>query len=159
MAESIFISGTTKESRYQELIPQIAALLEGEPDLIANLANSASALHMAFGWHWVGFYLAKNHDLVLGPFQGPIACTRIAFGKGVCGKAWKQKETILVADVNDFEGHIACSAHSQSEIVVPILAHGIVVAVLDVDSLYLNDFNLIDKQYMEQLAEMLSKCF
>jgi len=159
MAESIIISGTTKESSYQELLPQIAALLEGEPDLVANLANTASALHMAFGWHWVGFYLVKNDVLVLGPFQGPIACTRIGFGKGVCGKAWKQKETILVPDVNQFEGHIACSAQSQSEIVVPILANNAVVAVLDVDSLYLNDFNETDQQFLEQLAEMLSHCF
>jgi GAF domain-containing protein len=159
MAESISISATTKASRYEELLPQIVALLEGETDLIANLANTSSALHMAFAWHWVGFYLVKKGELVLGPFQGPVACTRIAFGRGVCGQAWKRKQTIVVPDVNQFEGHIACSSLSQSEIVVPICKAGEVVGVLDIDSLYLNDFNQTDQHFLEELATLLASYF
>lgn len=159
MAESISISATTKASRYEELLPQIVALLDGETDLTANLANAASALEMAFGWHWVGFYLVKNGELVLGPFQGPVACTRIALGRGVCGQAWKRNQTLVVPDVNQFEGHIACSSLSQSEIVVPIRKGEDVVAVLDVDSLYLNDFNQTDQHFLEELATLLARYF
>src|SRR6188768_4200075 len=133
MAEDLTIIQGTKEDIYQSLIPQIKALLEGEPDLIANLANVSAALKEQFGWLWVGFYLVKNDELVLGPFQGPVACTRIKKGRGVCGSSWAQEKTLIVPDVEKFPGHIACSSYSRSEIVLPIFNNGNVVGVLDID--------------------------
>ncbi|AEA43215.1 GAF domain-containing protein [Fluviicola taffensis] len=160
MAEELFIAQTTKEEKYQVLIPQAKALCEGEPNLVANIANVASALKMTFDFFWVGFYLVEKNELVLGPFQGPIACTRIAWGKGVCGSAWKQNETLVVPDVDAFPGHIACSSESKSEIVVPIQKNGQVVAILDVDSAVLNDFDEIDSKYLNELCEWLgTHCF
>jgi GAF domain-containing protein len=159
MAESLLFGEGTREDQYKVLIPQIKALIDGEPDLVANLANSAAALRQTFDFFWVGFYLVKNDELVLGPFQGDIACTRIQKGKGVCGSSWDQKQTLLVPDVDLFEGHIACSALSQSEIVVPIVKASTVVAVLDIDSAVKNDFSQTDQQYLEELALILSELF
>jgi GAF domain-containing protein len=155
MAEEIIHIEGTKEEKYKAILPQIFALIEHEDDLIANLANVSAVLKETFNFFWVGFYLVKKDELVLGPFQGSLACTRIAFGKGVCGAAWKQKETILVPDVDLFPGHIACSSLSRSEIVVPISKVGEIVAVLDVDSDKENDFDLIDKKYLEELCAAL----
>lgn len=141
---------------YASLLPQLEALLHGEQDPVANMANLAAALHGAFGWHWVGFYRAVGDELVLGPFQGPVACTRIPKGKGVCGTAWSTKTTIVVPDVEQFPGHIACSALSRSEIVVPVRnAAGHVFAVLDVDSTLVNDFTEIDRQGLEAVCRLL----
>ena len=137
-------------------MPQIKALLEGEPDLIANLANVVAALKEQFGWFWVGFYLVKHGELVLGPFQGPVACTRIAKGKGVCGSAWAQAKTLVVPDVETFPGHIACSSLSRSEIVVPIFKGDEVAGVLDVDSELLDQFDATDAFYLEQLVKLVS---
>jgi GAF domain-containing protein len=159
MAEELIISKGSKEESYKTLIPQIKALVSGESDLIANTANICSALRETFGFFWVGFYFVKDDELVLGPFQGPIACTRIRIGKGVCGTSWEKKETILVPDVDAFPGHIACSSASKSEIVVPILVNGEVVAILDVDSDKLNDFDTIDQTYLEELALCVSELF
>ena len=159
MAESLLFGEGTREDQYKVLIPQIKALIDGEPDLVANLANSAAALRQTFDFFWVGFYLVKNDELVLGPFQGDIACTRIQRGKGVCGSSWDQKQTLLVPDVDLFEGHIACSELSQSEIVVPIVKASTVVAVLDIDSAVKNDFSQTDQQYLEELALILSELF
>ncbi len=160
MAETIALSTGTKTEKYETLLPQVRALVEGEPNLIANLANTASAIRMTFGFFWVGFYLVEGEELVLGPFQGTIACTRIAKGKGVCGTSWSTAETLVVPDVDAFPGHIACSSESRSEIVVPILANGKVVAVLDVDSTALADFDETDAHYLNQLCQWLgSHCF
>lgn len=160
MAEELVIAQSSKEEKYRTLLPQAKALCTGEPNLTANLANTAAALKMTFDFFWVGFYLVENDELVLGPFQGPIACTRIAFGKGVCGSAWKQDETLVVPDVDAFPGHIACSSDSKSEIVVPVRKNGRVVAVLDVDSSALNDFDQIDADYLNELCEWLgTHCF
>jgi L-methionine (R)-S-oxide reductase len=156
MAEELIISNNaSKQDRYETLLPQIKALTETEPDLVANLANIAAALKQTFNFFWVGFYLVRDNELVLGPFQGPIACTRIAFGKGVCGTSWKQKETILVPDVDAFPGHIACSSDSRSEIVLPALKNGDVFLVLDVDSDQLNDFDDTDRKYLEQVMRVI----
>lgn len=156
MAETLYLSATDKAGKYQELLPQLEALINGEPDLTANLANLAAGLREAFGFFWVGFYLVKDDQLVLGPFQGPIACTRINLGKGVCGTAWAEKRTQLVPDVDAFPGHIACSSASKSEIVVPVFnKSGEVAMVLDVDSDQLADFDLTDQQYLEQLAQLI----
>ena len=152
MSEDLNIIQGTKEEIYQALIPQINALIEGEPDLIANLANITAALKEQFGWLWVGFYLVKEDELVLGPFQGPIACTRIKKGRGVCGTSWQKAETLIVADVEKFPGHIACSSLSRSEIVVPITRNNEVVAVLDVDSESLDLFDKTDAKYLEQIV-------
>lgn len=158
MAESIHITGTSKAERYSSLLPQIHALCEGENDLTANLANVAAALKQAFGFFWVGFYIVRENELVLGPFQGPIACTRIAFGRGVCGSSWKEKKTLLVPDVEQFPGHIACSSESKSEIVVPVFnGNGDVIAVLDVDSNIVNDFDAADQFALEQLCDWVGK--
>lgn len=158
MAESLFLPKEgSKSETYEALLPQIEALITGEPDLYANLANIAAALREAFGFFWVGFYLVKNDQLVLGPFQGPIACTRINFGKGVCGTAWKEKKTQLVPDVDAFPGHIACSSASKSEIVVPVFKEDKVEMVLDVDSDKLADFDEIDQKYLEELMGVLGK--
>ena len=156
MAEELHIATGARKDVYQSLLPQIKALTEDEDDFIANCANIAAALRQSFGFWWVGFYFVKNkEELVLGPFQGDIACTRIAYGKGVCGKAWEQGQTIIVDDVDSFPGHIACSAASKSEIVVPILKRDVVVAVLDIDSDQIKDFDETDKIYLEKLALML----
>jgi len=146
----------SKEEKYCSLIPQIDALVDGEPDLIANLANIAAALKQTFGFFWAGFYLVKDETLVLGPFQGPIACTRIAYGRGVCGTAWKEKKTIIVPDVELFPGHIACSDESKSEIVVPILSNGEVIGVLDIDSNRLNEFDETDANFLEEITQIVS---
>ncbi len=160
MAENLIIDSKSKEANYISLLPQIQALCTGEPNLGANLANVAAALKEAFGFFWVGFYLVDSaEELVLGPFQGPIACTRIRIGKGVCGSAWAKKETLLVPDVEAFPGHIACSSLSKSEIVVPILKNGEVVAVLDVDSNQLNDFDAIDEKELNKLCSWLATLF
>jgi GAF domain-containing protein len=160
MAESIYIPKTNnRETIYKEIIPQIIALTEGEKDIIANLANVTAILKEALQFFWVGFYLVKNNELVLGPFQGTLACTRISKGRGVCGTAWEKKSTILVDDVNDFPGHIACSSLSQSEIVVPILKNNQVLGVLDVDSDKKSDFSEIDRFYLENLCQYLSTLF
>jgi L-methionine (R)-S-oxide reductase len=160
MAESLHISGESKEAIYRELIPQIRALLTGEPNLTANLANTCAALKEAFDFFWVGFYLVEGDELVLGPFQGPIACTRIKPGKGVCGTAWIQNNTIIVPNVDEFPGHIACSSLSKSEIVIPIVHNGNVVGVLDIDSKELNDFDETDAQHLTELCQWLgTSCF
>jgi L-methionine (R)-S-oxide reductase len=152
MAEDLSIIQGTKQEQYEALLPQIKALIQGEPDLIANLANICGALKEQFGWLWVGFYLVKNDELVLAPFQGPVACTRIKKGKGVCGTAWQQSKTLIVPDVEKFPGHIACSSLSKSEIVIPIIINGEVKGVLDVDSISLNDFDETDKKYLEEIV-------
>ncbi|HOZ78980.1 MAG TPA: GAF domain-containing protein [Ferruginibacter sp.] len=157
MAEDLSIIQGTKQEQYEALLPQVKALIEGEPDLVANLANICGALKEQFGWLWVGFYLVKpaatgEEELVLAPFQGPVACTRIKKGRGVCGAAWQKAETIIVPDVEKFPGHIACNTLSRSEIVVPIIANGEVKGVLDVDSVLLNDFDETDKKYLEEIV-------
>ncbi len=158
MAEQLIIPETTSRKEvYNTLLPQIESLVAGEPDLIANLANVAAALKHAFGFFWVGFYLTKDKQLVLGPFQGPIACTRIDFDKGVCGACYTRRETILVPDVEQFPGHIACSSDSKSEIVVPGFKNGAVALVLDVDSDRLNDFDDQDREGLEKLMKILEK--
>ena len=145
----------TKQETYQTLLPQIESLVAGETDAIANMANVAAALHEAFGFWWTGFYRVEGQQLVLGPFQGPIACTRIPYGKGVCGTAWQRAETVIVPNVHEFPGHIACSSASNSEIVVPLLRNNRVFAVLDIDSKDFNSFDATDHRYMEQIAGML----
>ena len=158
MAETLILPQTTdRQALYDSLLPQLRALIDGEPDLIANLANIAAALKEAFGFFWVGFYLKKEGQLVLGPFQGPIACTRIPFSKGVCGASYSRKETILVPDVEQFPGHIACSSASKSEVVVPVFdVAGEVIMVLDVDSDQLNDFSETDARSLEQVAALIT---
>lgn len=153
MAESILITATDKKEKYEELIPQVKALTNGEQNLIANMANIAAALKEAFDFFWVGFYLVNGEQLVLGPFQGPVACTRIHYGKGVCGTAWKEKQSVIVPDVEAFPGHIACSAASQSEIVVPGFEDGAVAFVLDVDSDQKDSFDETDQFYLEKLLK------
>lgn len=155
MAEDLHIIQGTKEEQYKELIPQIKGLLTGEPDLIANLANICAALKEQFGWLWVGFYWVKNDELVLAPFQGPVACTRIRKGKGVCGSSWAEAKTLIVPDVEQFPGHIACSSLSKSEIVVPVIRNGVVLGVLDVDSTELNTFDTTDQIYLEEIVSLL----
>lgn len=155
MAEDLSIAVGTKTEQYESLIPQIKGLLEGEPYLIANLANVAAALKEQFDWFWVGFYLVKNNELVLGPFQGPVACTRIRKGKGVCGTSWEKAETIIVPDVEKFPGHIACSSLSKSEIVVPLIRNNDVLAVLDVDSSDYDQFDAIDQKYLEMICGLI----
>ena len=155
MAEDLSIIKGSKEEQYQALIPQIKGLLDGEPDLIANLANIAAALKEQFGWFWIGFYLVKNDQLVLGPFQGPVACTRIAKGRGVCGTSWAEAKTLIVPDVEKFPGHIACSSLSKSEIVVPLFHNNQVIGVLDVDSSELDSFNTTDQLYLEQIVQLI----
>jgi GAF domain-containing protein len=158
MAEEINIQhDATKAEKYQQLLPQINALVQDEKNLIANLANITAALKEAFDFWWVGFYLVEDNELVLGPFQGPVACTRIAPGKGVCGTAFTEMKTMLVPDVDEFPGHIACSAASRSEIVVPIIREGQVSMVLDIDSDKLNDFDATDQEQLELLAKMISQ--
>lgn len=148
-----------KDETYSLLLSQIEALIADESNRIANLANIASAVHHAFDFWWTGFYLVEGEQLTLGPFQGPVACTRIPFGRGVCGTAWKEQQTIVVPDVEQFEGHIACSSESKSEIVVPIFVNKAIVAVLDIDSKYLNTFDNTDKLYLERLADLIEHCW
>jgi L-methionine (R)-S-oxide reductase len=155
MAEDLLIHTGTKEEQYQALLPQITALLDGEPDLIANMANICGALKEQFSWLWTGFYIVRDEELVLGPFQGPVACTRIRKGKGVCGTSWAESRTLIVPDVEQFPGHIACSSRSRSEIVVPVIENNAVKAVLDVDSESLADFDETDAQYLEQIVGLL----
>ena len=156
MSEDLLIVKGTKEEQYNTLIPQIKGLLNGENDLVANLANVAAALKEQFGWLWVGFYIVKNDELVLGPFQGPVACTRIKKGRGVCGSSWAKAETLIVPDVEKFPGHIACSSLSKSEIVVPVIRNQVVEAVLDVDSIELNQFDSIDQEYLETIIALIN---
>lgn len=158
MAEDLTITrNASKEEQYQSIIPQIDALLNGEADFVANLANVAAALKEQFNWFWVGFYLVKQDELVLGPFQGPVACTRIKKGKGVCGASWAQAETIIVPDVDEFPGHIACASASRSEIVLPLVVDDQVVGVLDVDSEVLDKFDETDQLYLEKVIDILLK--
>jgi len=156
MAEDLKVAAGTKEEQFLGLLPQIKALLEGERDLVANMANFVAALKEQFNFFWVGFYLVKEDELVLGPFQGPIACTRIRKGRGVCGTAWEKAETIVVPDVEKFPGHIACSSLSKSEIVVPVFKEGSVIAVLDVDSSELESFDEIDQRYLEAMVKFIN---
>ena len=173
MAESFVVTGVSKKEKYESLLPQIKALVEGEPDLIANVSNIVASIKFGMGFLWVGVYFVKTspprpsptssrgeleQELVLGPFQGPVACTRIAFGKGVCGTTWKEKKTVVVGDVEKFPGHIACSSESKSEIVVPCFKKNEVFAILDIDSDKLNDFDEVDKKYLEQVAEIINEC-
>jgi GAF domain-containing protein len=155
MAEDLSIFKGTKEEQYQHIFPQIKGLLEGETDLIANLANVAAALNEQFGFFWVGFYLVKADELVLGPFQGPVACTRIKKGRGVCGSSWEQGKTIIVPDVEKFPGHIACSSLSKSEIVLPLFSDSKIVGVLDVDSSTLDSFDETDEMYLQKIVDLI----
>lgn len=146
----------TKQEQYEALLPQIKGLLQGETDLVANLANVTAALKEQFGWLWVGFYLVKENELVLGPFQGPVACTRIKKGRGVCGTSWQQAKTLIVPDVEKFPGHIACSSASRSEIVVPVIVDNNVIGVLDVDSEELDQFDATDQEFLEQVIGLIA---
>jgi len=155
MAEELVLQQGHKAEQYQSIIPQIQAIVEGESDVIANLANICAALKQQFDWLWIGFYLVKQNELVLGPFQGPIACTRIAKGRGVCGTAWEQQQVMIVPDVDQFPGHIACSSASRSEIVLPIMKNGECIGVLDIDSEKLNQFDEVDAEYLRQLIVII----
>ena len=159
MADKLIIEGETKQEKYNSLFFQIKALTEGESDLIANLSNCTSAIKSFFGFYWVGFYLVKNDELILGPFQGTVACTRIQKGKGVCGNSWLNKETIIVDDVDQFPGHIACSTASKSEIVVPLIKNNEVIAVLDIDDDMYATFDEMDKQSLEKIADLALNWF
>lgn len=156
MAEHLDIIDGTKEEKYEALLPQIASVIDGEPDLIANMANVASMLHETFGFLWTGFYRVIDGILVLGPFQGPLACVRIRKGRGVCGTAWAEARTLIVPDVDAFPGHIACSSASRSEIVVPIFKGEEVIAIIDIDSAALATFDETDRRYLEQVAQLLT---
>jgi len=153
--EQLIIQGKTKWEQYEALLPQIEAVVEGESDLIANMANVAAMLHETFGFWWTGFYRVEGEELVLGPFQGPMACTRIRKGRGVCGTAWQEGRTQVVPDVDKFPGHIACSSASRSEIVVPVFHEGCIIAVLDIDSAQLATFDETDRHYLEQVVQLL----
>ena len=156
MAEDLTIIKGDKEAQYLALIPQIKGLLEGENDLIANMANISAALKEQFGWLWVGFYIVKNDELVLGPFQGPVACTRIRKGRGVCGTAWLQTKVLIVPDVEKFPGHIACSSFSKSEIVLPLIKENEVFAILDVDSVHYDDFDNSDQHHLNEIIKLIN---
>ena len=155
MAEDLTVVQGTKQEQYESLLPQIRGLIADEPDLIANLANITAALKEQFGWLWVGFYLVKEEELVLAPFQGPVGCTRIRKGRGVCGSSWAEAKTIIVRDTEKFPGHIACSSLSRSEIVVPIIRNNSVIGVLDADSENLDEFDTIDQKFLEKIIEMI----
>lgn len=155
MSEDLHIIKGSKREQYASLLPQIKGLLEGETDMIANLGNVAAALKEQFGWFWVGFYLVKNDELVLGPFQGPVACTRIRKGRGVCGTSWEKAETLIVPDVEKFPGHIACSSFSRSEIVIPLIKNGSVWAILDVDSEHLDHFDETDREGLQRIIDYI----
>lgn len=160
MSENLIIdNNASKEDKYATLLPQIEAVIDGEPDIIANMANIASMIQETFQFWWTGFYRVIDNQLVLGPFQGPMACTRIKFGKGVCGTAWKEAQTIIVKDVDQFPGHIACSSASRSEIVVPLKVNGEVVGVLDIDSEKLSNFDSTDQKWLEKVAVLLSAVY
>ena len=156
MAEDLAIITGNKAEQYQSLIPQIKGLLEGENDLVANMANVVAALKEQFGWFWVGFYVVKNNELVLAPFQGPVACTRIKKGRGVCGTSWAEAKTLIVPNVEKFPGHIACSSLSKSEIVIPVIRNNEVVAVLDVDVDEYDQFDTTDQQYLEEIVTLVN---
>lgn len=156
MAENLIISDGTKEQKYQTLLQQVIALAENESDTIALMANISSMIHHTFGFFWTGFYRVSGDELVLGPFQGPLACTRIKFGRGVCGTSWKRAETVIVADVDKFPGHIACSSASRSEIVVPVFEDNRVTAVLDIDSDKTDTFDETDKEWLEKICGMIA---
>ena len=168
MAETLVITGTTKKEKYESLIPQIKELVKGEPDMIANISNIAAALKYGMNFFWVGMYFVKTSrpdpsplnrarvpELVLGPFQGPVACNRISYGAGVCGTSWKERKTIIVADVEKFPGHIACSSETKSEIVIPCFKNGEVYSVLDVDSEKLGEFDDTDQKYLEEIVKII----
>ena len=155
MSEDLIITTGSREEQYLGLLPQIKGLLEGETDLIANLANVAAALKEQFGWWWAGFYIVKQNELVAGPFQGPVACTRIQKGRGVCGSAWEKEQTLIVPNVEKFPGHIACSSLSRSEIVVPVIRNQEVVAVLDIDSDEYNTFDTTDQHFLEKIVALI----
>jgi len=155
MAEDLNIIAGNKTQQYESLIPQIRGLLDGETDLVANLANTVAALKEQFGWFWIGFYLVKQDELVLGPFQGPVACTRIRRGRGVCGSSWAESKTLIVPDVEKFPGHIACSSLSKSEIVVPVIRNNEVIGVLDVDSDAYDQFDETDQHYLEHILSLI----
>lgn len=157
MSENLIITGTTKEEKYLELIPQVIALIGSETNLVANMANISAAIQYTFNHLWTGFYLVDGNELILGPFQGPIACTRIAKGRGVCGTAWQQNKTIIVPNVNEFPGHIACSSSSVSEIVIPLIKNNKVIGVLDIDSTIESNFDLIDKKFLTQICLLLTQ--
>ena len=157
MSTDLKIATGSKAEQYESLIPQIKGLLQGETDWIANLANISASLKEQFDWLWVGFYLVKNDELVLGPFQGPVACTRIKKGRGVCGKAWEQMNAIIVEDVSKVPGHIACSSLSKSEIVIPVMHNGKFTGVLDVDSVFFNSFDKTDERYLKEIIEILEE--
>ena len=159
MVQEITISRTTRAEKYKELLPQIKGLVTGESDLIANLANIMAALKSSMGFLWIGIYLVKDEELVLGPFQGPVACTRIQKGNGVSGKVWQEKRTIIVADVDKFPGHIICSSESRSEIVLPILKDNEVAMIMDLDSSSLNDFDAIDEKYLQEIVTIIEGLF
>ena len=156
MAEDLAIITGNKAEQYQSLIPQIKGLLEGENDLVANMANVVAALKEQFGWFWIGFYVVKNNELVLAPFQGPVACTRIKKGRGVCGTSWAEAKTLIIPDVEKFPGHIACSSLSKSEIVIPVIRNNEVVAVLDVDASEYDQFDKTDQQYLEEIVTLIN---
>lgn len=156
MAEDLTIKKGTKEEQYIALLPQIKGLITGETNQIANLANIAAALKEQFNFFWVGFYLIEDKQLVLAPFQGPVACTRIQYGRGVCGTSWKENRTIIVPNVDEFPGHIACSSLSKSEIVIPVYKGNNIIGILDVDSSELNDFDAVDEQYLTEIVALLS---
>jgi GAF domain-containing protein len=155
MAEDLHINKGNKEEQYISLIPQIQAILDGETDAIANMANVCAALKEQFDFFWVGFYLVKADELLLGPFQGPVACTRIRLGRGVCGTSWKEERVIIVPDVEKFPGHIACSSLSKSEIVLPLLKENKIIGVLDVDSEHYDKFDSVDEKYLQQIIDLL----
>ena len=157
MAEHLEIANGTKAERYALLTRQIEAVVAGETDMIARMANVASMIHHTFGFWWTGFYRVAGNELILGPFQGPLACTRIAFGRGVCGTAWREERTIVVPDVEQFEGHIACSSVSRSEIVVPLRQNGAIVGVLDIDSSELATFDATDQEWLERIVEIITR--
>lgn len=157
MAETLTVEGLTREEKYRSLYPQVKALISGESDLIANLSNIAAALKETFGFFWIGFYLVKGNELVLGPFQGPVACTRIGKGKGVCGESWERKQVLIVPDVDQFPGHIACSSLSRSEIVLPALKNNEVFLVMDVDSDKLNDFSETDQAHLAKIINLIEE--
>ena len=157
MAEHLEISNGTKAERYALLTRQIETVVAGETDMIARMANVASMIHHTFGFWWTGFYRTVGNELVLGPFQGPLACSRIAFGRGVCGTAWHDEQTIVVPDVEQFEGHIACSSASRSEIVVPLRQNGVIIGVLDIDSCELATFDATDREWLERIVECITR--
>lgn len=157
MAEHLEISNGPKAERYALLTRQIEAVVAGETDMIARMANVASMIHHTFGFWWTGFYRVVGNELILGPFQGPLACTRIAFGRGVCGTAWRDEQTIVVPDVEQFEGHIACSSASRSEIVVPLRQNGVIIGVLDIDSCELATFDATDREWLERIIECITR--